>query len=132
MSWPENVRKSDLRIEYYRGSGKGGQHRNKRDTACRITHKETGFSSCSEEHKSQAQNRKAAFRKLAGKLVPLMKQELKGQGVEVDSTQRIRTYHFPRNEVIDVRVPRKTWNLDRILNGDLKELLSSLLKGADR
>ncbi len=44
MAWPNTVRKDDLKIEFYRGSGPGGQHRNKTSSACRITHKITGIS----------------------------------------------------------------------------------------
>lgn len=73
MAWPDTVRKSDLRIDYYRGSGAGGQHRNKTDSACRITHLPTGLVGQSENSKHQRQNRTLAFRRLCAKLVPLMK-----------------------------------------------------------
>ena len=117
MSWPENVRKSDLRIEYYRGSGKGGQHRNKTDSACRITHVPTGIQCCAEEHKSQHQNRKAAFRRLADKLIPLMKQALQPETGPTISNERIRTYHEPRQKVKDDRVPGRSWSYKDVLEG---------------
>jgi len=56
--------KKDFRLDYYRGSGKGGQHRNKTSSACRITHLETGFCATSEDERSQHQNRKLAFNRL--------------------------------------------------------------------
>ncbi len=129
MGWPENVRKSDLRIEYYRGSGKGGQHRNKRDTACRITHKETGTSACSEEHKSQEQNRRAAFKRLANQLVPMMKEKLRGKVEETDSSKRIRTYHAIRGTVRDDRIPGKQFDYDKVLDGDLDEIMREWSNG---
>lgn len=58
--WPNNVTKKDLRIDYYRGSGAGGQNRNKRDTACRIVHIPTGITTQAQEHRTQEQNRAAA------------------------------------------------------------------------
>ena len=128
MAWPKNVRKADLRIDYYRGSGKGGQHRNKRDTACRITHIPTGKSACSEERKSQVQNRKAAFRKLANSLIPPMKKALVEEVEPVRSDKRVRTYNFSNNTVKDVRVPDKKWNLKNILDGDLDELIEEVQK----
>lgn len=60
-----SVTKKDLVIETMRGSGKGGQHRNKRDTAVRITHPESGAVGTAQDSKSQAQNKKLAFRRMA-------------------------------------------------------------------
>ena len=127
MAWPENVRKSDVRIEYFRGSGKGGQNRNKRDTAVRITHKETGLSATAEEHKSQGQNRKAAFRRLADQLIPLMK-EAASPPRPPASTERVRTYHEPRQQVRDHRVKGRVWSYSDVLEGHgLEEIISDLL-----
>jgi peptide chain release factor 1 len=113
MAWPENVRKTDLDISYYRGSGPGGQHRNKRDTACRIKHIPTGISACAEDCKSQRQNRSKAFRKLAKQLVPLMV-----PNIEVEkSNERIRTYHEPRQQVKDDRIKDETWSFDDVVYG---------------
>ena len=131
MAWPTDVRKKDLRIEYYRGSGKGGQNRNKRDTACRITHEETGLSASAEEHKSQEQNRKAAFRRLADKLIPLMKEALSPDCPEIEM-KRIRTYHEPRQKVKDDRLPGESWSYDKVLNGKgLDEILDRLREEGD-
>ncbi|MBN1881061.1 MAG: peptide chain release factor-like protein [Deltaproteobacteria bacterium] len=60
-----SVTAKDCRWDYYRGSGKGGQHRNKKDTAVRCTHIESGAVGQSEDQRSQAQNKKLAFRRMA-------------------------------------------------------------------
>lgn len=59
-----SLTKKDFRIQYFRGSGAGGQHRNKTDTACRITHIASGSVGECQEHKSQSQNRKTAYKRL--------------------------------------------------------------------
>ena len=126
MAWPKDVRKADLRIEYFRGSGKGGQNRNKRDTACRITHKETGLSATAEEHKSQGQNRKAAFKRLADQLIPLMR-EAATTPRSPASTERVRTYHEPRQQVKDHRIKDRVWSYSDVLEGHgLEEIISEL------
>lgn len=127
MAWPTTVRKADLRIDYYRGSGKGGQHRNKTDSACRINHLPTGQAASAEEFKSQAQNRRAAFRRLAEKLVPLMKKALAPQVPEQDLHRRVRTYHQPRGQVKDSRTPGQSWDYETVLSGKaLSDIIGAL------
>ena len=122
--WPNDVKKSDLRIEYYRASGPGGQHKNKKDTACRITHKPTGISAYATDSKSQSQNRKKAFRKLANKLIPLMK----GAAVAQEkSNETIRTYHEIRDSVKDHRTGTVA-NYGSVINGDLDDLMEDYRK----
>ncbi len=120
MSWPQTVRKGDLRIDYYRGSGKGGQHRNKTDSACRLTHLLTGVTAQSEEHKEQSRNRKEAFLRLAAKLVPLMKAQLSPRGRDARTApgmrERIRTYNGVRQVVVDHRTNRK-YGYRHVLDG---------------
>lgn len=121
MSWPENVDKSQLRIDFYRGSGAGGQKRNKTSSGCRITHVPTGIATTCEAGRSQFQNRATAFSKLATKLVPLMK--LEQQRERYSSKERIRTYHEKRGLVTDHRIG-KDYNLAKVLDGDLDQLHS--------
>lgn len=59
-----SVTAKDLRIDTYRGSGKGGQNRNKRETAVRITHLASGAVAQSEEERDQLQNKRTAFKRL--------------------------------------------------------------------
>jgi protein subunit release factor A len=124
MGWPETVRKEDLEISYYRGSGPGGQHRNKTDSACRMKHIPTGHTTQSEEHKKQGQNKKAAWKRMTDILVPLMKEAAKTQ-VESGSTERIRTYHEPDSRVKDHR-SGKTYNYKEILDGKLDDMLNDV------
>lgn len=60
-----SIKKSDFDIQYFRAGGPGGQNQNKRDTACRITHRASGISAESREHRTQLENKVAAFRKLS-------------------------------------------------------------------
>lgn len=123
MGWPDNVDRTQLRIEFYRGSGAGGQKRNKTSSACRITHIPTGIATTCEAGRSQSQNRATAFGKLAKKLVPLMKTaELLER---YRSTERIRTYHERRGLATDHRTG-KDYPLNQILEGELDELLRDL------
>lgn len=116
MAFPNDVTKKDLRIERTRGSGAGGQNRNKRDTAVRITHIPTGLVGYSEDQRTQGQNQKIAFRRLVDKLVPIMKNEQKKQRYTV--TQEIRTYHEPDNRVRDYRIEGKQWQYTDVLFGN--------------
>lgn len=127
MAWPETVRKDDLRVEYYRGSGKGGQKKNKTSSACRITHLPTGHVASCEASRFQHKNREQAFRKLVDRLIPIMKAEAQ----YIDECQKaakdvIRNYHEKRNEVVDKRTGLR-YDLNRILNGDLDELHKDLM-----
>jgi hypothetical protein len=70
-----SLTKKDFKVEFYRASGNGGQNRNKRDTACRITHIETGITAISADERSQLQNKRKAFERLCNH--PKFKQWLK-------------------------------------------------------
>ena len=128
MTWPSDVRKSDLRIDYYRGSGPGGQNKNKRDTACRITHLPTCIAATAEEHRTQPQNRIAAFRRLARRLTPLMEEAFHDEGCSARrgtppprasaGEKAVRTYHEKRGEVRDARAPGLRWSYSEVLDGD--------------
>ena len=112
--WPDTVRRSDLRIEFMRGSGKGGQNKNKRDTACRITHIPTGIAVRAEDERTQEANKKIAFKRLCGKLIPLMKQtKVKVRVIE----EEIRVYRAIDDKVKDKRTS-KQFSYKDTLNGD--------------
>lgn len=119
--WPETVRKSDLRIEYYRGSGAGGQKKNKTSSACRLTHLPTGHVASSESGRSQTANRHDAFRKLSAVLVPLMQKAARTSAAVERCKERVRTYHEPRGTVTDHRTGR-TAPYSKVLDGDIEVL----------
>lgn len=100
--------KKDFDIHTFCSGGPGGQHQNKTETGVRIVHKKTGLSAESREHRSQQQNKKSAFRKLAMQLKEhyrqTLLQEFKGQGRVYD---KIRTYHAVSGVVTDHRTGQK-------------------------
>ncbi len=134
MAWPDNVTKVDLRVDYTKGSGAGGQKRNKTESAVRITHIPTGMTGYSEDQRSQTQNKKTAFRRLAEKLVPLMKREIVRERYAAGHV-RIRTYHEPDQRVTDKRASGKRWRYDDVVHGDsLGEVIEAVAMetGSDR
>ena len=90
--------KKDFRLEWFSGTGAGGQHRNKHQNCCRITDKETGLYSTGQNHKSRVSNQEEAFNKLINKL--LAREYTDKQRYQA-GTEVIRNYHKPRNDVYD-------------------------------
>jgi peptide chain release factor 1 len=125
----------DLRVDVYRSSGPGGQSVNTTDSAVRITHLPTGIVVAMQDEKSQLQNRAKALQVLRARL---LKAEQDRQSAEQSATRRaqvggggrsekIRTYHFKENRVTDHRVNLTLYQLDRVLAGELDELIDALL-----
>ena len=127
------INPSDLRIDVYRSSGPGGQSVNTTDSAVRITHEPTGIVVSMQNEKSQLQNREAAMRVLRARLLAAQAeaaaeeeaQTRRSQVRTVDRSERIRTYNFPENRVVDHRTGYKAYNLDQVLDGDLTGLIDS-------
>ena len=96
-----HLTKKDFKLEWYSGSGAGGQHRNKHQNCCRITHIETGLCENGTENKSRVANQRTAFNKLAKRVIKvlLIKQETQKE----INTNVIRNYNKIRNEVHDKR-----------------------------
>ena len=114
-----SARRKDFRVDWFSGSGAGGQHRNKHQNCCRITHLESGLVGQSQEHRERPANQKAAFRRLVQKLVQHYaptRQKLRAQ-----ATETIRTYHEPRQTVKDHRTGL-TAPYKAVLNGDIDVL----------
>ncbi len=128
---------NDLKIDTYRSSGAGGQHVNKTESAIRITHLPTGLVVECQDERSQYKNKDRAMQILRSKLYEqeLAKQnaavaaERKSQIGSGDRSERVRTYNFPQNRVTDHRLTgdSKNFNIDRIINGDLDELIDALI-----
>ena len=93
------VTKKDLRIEWFSRTGAGGQHRNKHQNCCRITHKDSGIKAICQDHKERNTNIKIAFRRLAKKLIAKVNSEKAKE--RYHNTEVIRTYNKPNNRVVD-------------------------------
>ncbi len=93
-----HLTKKDFKLEWYSGEGGGGQHRNKHQNCCRITHIESGITAVGTASKSRATNQKSAFNHLVARLLAHYGDGPKPRGKD---GERVRTYHEPRNIVLD-------------------------------
>lgn len=129
-----DIPSSDIRIDTMRASGAGGQHVNTTDSAVRITHIPTGIIVTSSE-KSQHQNRANAMAVLRARLYDMERQRVdqeraadrKNQVGSGDRSERIRTYNFPQGRMTDHRINLTLYALDRIMQGDLAEVIDALV-----
>jgi len=129
------IDEKDLRIETFRASGAGGQHINVTDSAVRIVHEPTGVVVSCQEERSQHKNRDKAMRHLKAKLLEAQIQKQAKERAEErasqvgtgDRSERIRTYNFPQNRVTDHRINLTLYHLDRVMNGDLDEIIGPLV-----
>lgn len=126
MGWPETVRKSDFEIEWFSGTGAGGQYRNRHPNCCRLTHRPTGKRSTGQSNRERPANLREAFRSLAKILVPLMIAAQEREKPESQSAERVRTYHYPRRTVTDHRVPKESFPLEKTINGDLDPVIKAV------
>jgi peptide chain release factor 1 len=130
-----NVRTEDLRIDVYRASGAGGQHVNKTESAVRLTHLPSGLVVTCQDQASQHKNKAQAMKVLQARLLDKEQSEKDSARAEVrkdmvgsgDRSQRIRTYNFPQGRVTDHRINLTLYKLDQIMNGEMDELLQSLV-----
>ncbi|WMC93370.1 peptide chain release factor 1 [Kineothrix sp. MB12-C1] len=125
----------DIRIDVMRASGNGGQCVNTTDSAVRLTHYPTGIIVYSQTEKSQLQNKAKAFALLRAKLYDIEQQKQHNAEAELrrsqigtgDRSEKIRTYNFPQGRVTDHRIKLTLYKLDSIMDGDIDELLDSLI-----
>jgi peptide chain release factor 2 len=126
----------DLRIDVYRSTGPGGQSVNTTDSAVRITHLPTGIVAACQNERSQLQNRAVAMRILKARLAERMRQEhqeklenLRGERRGIDFGSQIRSYVLaPYRMVKDHRTNVEIGDVDRVLDGDLTELIEAELR----
>ena len=129
------IDEKDIRIDVMRASGNGGQCVNTTDSAVRLTHYPTGIVVYSQTEKSQLQNKAKAFALLRAKLYDIEQQKAHDAEAELrrsqigtgDRSEKIRTYNFPQGRVTDHRIKLTLYKIDDIMNGDLDELLDSLI-----
>ncbi|EET62322.1 peptide chain release factor 1 [Marvinbryantia formatexigens DSM 14469] len=129
------IDEKDIRIDVMRASGNGGQCVNTTDSAVRLTHYPTGIVVYSQTEKSQLQNKAKAFALLRAKLYDIEQQKAHDAEAQLrrsqigtgDRSEKIRTYNFPQGRVTDHRIKLTLYKLDSIMDGDIDELLDSLI-----
>jgi peptide chain release factor 2 len=130
------INDDDIRIDFYRASGAGGQHVNKTSSAVRITHEPTGIVVQCQNERSQHKNRAQAMKMLQAKLYMLEQQKrdaevakLYGQKGEIAWGNQIRSYVLqPYQMVKDHRTDHQTGNVDAVLDGEIEGFIESYLR----
>ena len=130
------IKPGDLKIDIYKSSGPGGQNVNKRETAVRITHIPTGIVVSSQNERNQLRNKQNAISILDAKLQDLkerkefekLDEKRKTQIGWAQRSEKIRTYNFPQDRITDHRINKKWHNIEGIMEGKLKPIISALQK----
>ncbi len=130
------IKPEDLQVETMRAGGPGGQKVNKTESAVRMTHLPTGISVKIQDEKSQHKNRSKALKVLKSRIFEMQQQEAAKKRAETrrtlvgsgDRSQRIRTYNYPQNRVTDHRCGLTIHKLDRIMVGEMTQLIDGLLE----
>lgn len=125
----------DIRVDVYRSSGAGGQHINKTSSAVRMTHLPTGIVVAMQDQRSQQQNREKAMKILKARVYDYYASREQNEYDENrksavgtgDRSERIRTYNYPQNRVTDHRIGLSLNKLDRIMNGELEQVIDALV-----
>ena len=135
-----DIKDSDIRTDITRSSGAGGQCVNTTDSAVRLTHIPTGIVVYCQIERSQLKNKEKAMQILKTRLYDLKQREQEeklgnerrskiGTG---DRSEKIRTYNYPQNRVTDHRINYTVMHLDRIMEGDLEDLIEALIAEDER
>ena len=125
---------AELRIDTFRASGAGGQHVNKTESAIRVTHLPTGIVVECQDSRSQHKNREKALSVLAARIRDKREREQQAKMASTrksligsgDRSERIRTYNFPQGRVTDHRINLTLYKIDRIMDGELDEIVDAL------
>lgn len=122
MGKRKKINMNDFKIITTTGSGPGGQHKNRVQTAVVITHIPTGLQEKCEDTRSQHRNKELAMERLLKRINELKENEIHEKQNDSRKEQitgkAVRTYNYPRNQVIDHRTGKKA-NLDKVMKGDL-------------
>jgi peptide chain release factor 1 len=128
------LKPEEIRVDFFRASGPGGQYVNKRETAVRITHLPTGLVASSQAERNQLQNRENAMAILAAKILERKeRKELEKLGEKrrsqikgAERSEKIRTYNFPQNRITDHRAKKSWHNLEDVIEGNLGLVIKGL------
>ena len=129
------LKMEDIQVDTYRSQGAGGQNVNKTESAVRMTHIPTGVVVSCQTEKSQIQNREICMQMLRAKIYAKLQEEQEekfgnerklkvGTG---ERSEKIRTYNYPQNRVTDHRIGFTIQKLDRVMEGELDEVLDALM-----
>ena len=129
------IKESDIKVDIYRSSGAGGQHVNTTDSAVRMTHIPTGIVVTCQNQRSQIQNREKALQVLKSRVYEEQRAKEEAENGMIrkskigtgDRAEKIRTYNYPQNRVTDHRIGFTTKNLDRVMEGELDEIIEALI-----
>lgn len=130
-----DLKMEDIQVDTYRSQGAGGQNVNKTESAVRMTHIPTGVVVSCQTEKSQIQNREICLQMLRAKIYAKLQEEQEekfgnerklkvGTG---ERSEKIRTYNYPQNRVTDHRIGFTIQKLDRVMEGDLEEIIEALI-----
>ena len=128
------INPTDLKIDYFRASGAGGQHINKTESAVRITYLPTNVVVECQDERSQHKNKDKAMKILRSRIYEAMQEEHDAKIASVrkmqvgtgDRSERIRTYNYPQGRLTDHRIGLTIYRLEDILNGNLDEVFDAL------
>ena len=115
--------KKDFRIDWYSGSGAGGQHRNKHQNCCRIVHIKSGLCERGTENKSRIANQRIAFTKLAKRVI--LWQQIQDQEKKQINEEVIRNYNKSRNEVHDKASNLKMSYIKVVTNNNIAPMIEA-------
>ena len=129
-----DINKADLKVDTFRSSGAGGQHVNKTESGVRFTHIPSGIVAESQDGRSQIKNREIALQRLYQKIFDHQKTQHDSEQAAIrrslvgsgDRSDKVRTYNYPQNRVTDHRINLTLYNLDKIMEGSLDEIIEAL------
>jgi peptide chain release factor 1 len=130
------IRPSDLRVDYCKASGPGGQYVNKRMSAVRLTHIPTGLSVFSQTERSLIQNKESAMSLLQARIIERQEKEASAKFGDARNSQigtgsreeKIRTYNFPQDRLTDHRINKNFHDIEKIMEGRMEKVVETMKK----